>query len=266
MEYPTTASTRVNKGVHGWVSPSYSTSNSALASPNLNLGGNGLSSGAPSASNWSAKVGVTNTLSSIGSGYTYSGFEFYTLNDADGFANTTISPSNNAYYGIYLSTIATSGNRIIFEWGKWNSGISDFDRVSTYSTATSTSGVVLRMDFNGTSKIMTGYFSFDSGASFTSAGTFNLASTQAGIAAIADNAMGLELLGLASSIGVAVTSGQIFFDNLSVTAIPEPMSYAAIFGAGAFGFAIWRRRWAKSSTAAQGPLSESGPLRGLGAK
>lgn len=31
-------------------------------------------------------------------------------------------------------------------------------------------------------------------------------------------------------------------DALTVSAIPEPSTYAAIFGAGALGFALWRRR------------------------
>ena len=34
----------------------------------------------------------------------------------------------------------------------------------------------------------------------------------------------------------------MYADNFSVSAIPEPSTYAAIAGAGVLGLALWRRR------------------------
>lgn len=46
------------------------------------------------------------------------------------------------------------------------------------------------------------------------------------------------------SVGLSfqLTGGHIALDNVSVSAIPEPSTYAAIFGATALGLAAWRRR------------------------
>jgi len=46
-------------------------------------------------------------------------------------------------------------------------------------------------------------------------------------------------------------------DNFSVSAIPEPSTYAAIAGAAALGLAAWQRRRSAKSTAAPGVPSEA---------
>ena len=53
-----------------------------------------------------------------------------------------------------------------------------------------------------------------------------------------------------SNAALAITSGSMFSDNFSVSAIPEPSTYAAIAGLGALGVAFWSRR--KIRTAAKG--------------
>lgn len=42
--------------------------------------------------------------------------------------------------------------------------------------------------------------------------------------------------------GPAIGAGGVYFDNFSVTAIPEPSTYAALAGFGALGLALWCRR------------------------
>ena len=46
------------------------------------------------------------------------------------------------------------------------------------------------------------------------------------------------------SVGLSfqMGSGHVSLDNVSVSAIPEPSTYAAVFGATALGVAAWRRR------------------------
>jgi hypothetical protein len=44
------------------------------------------------------------------------------------------------------------------------------------------------------------------------------------------------------------TSGLYTTGMLSVSAIPEPATYAAIFGAGALAFTVWRRRRVRTGT------------------
>lgn len=47
-----------------------------------------------------------------------------------------------------------------------------------------------------------------------------------------------------SSANLAITSGQLFASSYSVSAVPEPSTYAAIAGLLMLGFAAWRRRTA----------------------
>lgn len=229
MEFTTTSTSGFNRGFLGWVSP--------ISSVNA-IGGAGLSSGAPYTSDWTATISVTNNLTSLSSGFSYTGFEIYMTNDT----NT----GSNAYYGIAVNT-APGAVWIVPEWGKWdatlNAGAGDFVRTTDFITTTDSTDVLLRMTFDSTTKVLTTDYSNDGGANFVSAAAFDLDGAQAGISSPGGpNGFGLEFYASVNNIGTAVTSGQMYFDNFSVTAIPEPSTYAALAGLGALGLACWRRR------------------------
>lgn len=225
VEYTTSSTSGLNRGFLGWVTSDESHS---LA------GGAGLSAGNPYNSSWTAQVSVTNLLTAISSGYTMSGLEIF----------TSASTGRNAYYGIYVST-STGASNIQFEWGVWN-GSSDYNRTTTFAVTADTTDVLLRMSYDGTTKVLGLDYSFD-GTSFITGTSFDLDGAQAGLESPLNNGIGVDLLGLTNNIGVGVAAGQMTYDNFAVSAVPEPSTYAAIAGIGALGLAIWRKRRSKSA-------------------
>lgn len=194
---------------------------------------------------WTANMTFTIDKTVVASnGVTMLGFDVHRAGTASG------------YYGIYL-LYASSGGRIFSEQGVFNG--SGFTRTTLGSTGTLDNAfdgteVLLRVDYNGSTQSFTSAFSFDSGATYFNYGNFGSADASGGTAVGNTSAwlsapttgFGLEvygaLYGNGSATGPTLVSGQAFADNLSVSAIPEPSTYAAIFGAGALAFAFWRRR------------------------
>lgn len=216
-----------------WTSPSYSV-NGTASGTNLGIGGTGLSSGAPYTSSWSAQVELSN-LTTPAAGYTLAGMELYTLTTTNG---------SNTYFGAYLSNDATNGNRLMIEWGLWN-GSTDFNRTPSFLNISDNQDVTVRATFDGTTKVLAWDYSTD-GATFLSTGvSYDLDGAQNGLTAPNLDGIGLNLVGFSNGATGAITSGQMYFDNLSVSAIPEPSTYAAFAGLGALGLALWRRRQAK---------------------
>jgi len=199
-------------------------------------GGAGLSGGNPYNSNWTAQVTVTNLMTSIAGGFTMAGLETFTRSG-------TGNPSSNSYYGIYLQTTPTATN-LVFEWGSWNG--SAWDRTSTSSSTTDTEDVVLRMTFDAVTKNLALDYSFNAGATFTSGAAYDLDGAEAGPVTPYNGGMGIELAVVSGNTGSAIGAGQIYFDNFTVSAIPEPSTYAALAGLGALGLVLWRRRQNKS--------------------
>lgn len=204
-----------------WVSPS--------TSSNL-VGGAGLTTGNPFTSSWSAVVSATN-LVTPSAGYTYQGLETYTLTSTNG---------NNAYYGMYLSTF-NGGAQLAAEWGIWNEGTGDFDRQRTVVGTLDTTDVLLRLDYNGDTKIMSAGYSLN-GSTFFNVGSFDLDGAQAGLEAPNLNGLGLQLISVLNQGAGPVAAGELYFDNISVSAVPEPSTYAALAGLAALGLVMWRRR------------------------
>jgi hypothetical protein len=225
MEFTSTAATGLNRGVLGWVDYPESVSTA---------GGAGLSTGNPYNSSWSAQVSVSNLMSGFASGFTIAGLEAYTA---------TTTGGRNAYYGIYLSTNPTGAN-VQFESGVWNSGILDYNRTAVFASTTDVTDVLLRMSFDASTKNLALDYSFNNGATFVAGTTFDLDGAQAGLTAPRFDGIGLDLLGQTNGAGV-INAGQMTFDNFSVSAIPEPSTYAAFAGLGALGLAVWRRRQAR---------------------
>ncbi len=222
LEYTNTgAQAAFNSSRAGWVSPSTSSNE---------VGGAGLTTGNPFTSSWSAVVSATN-LVTPGAGYTYQGLETYTLTSTNG---------NNAYYGMYLSTF-NGGAQLAAEWGIWNAGTGDFDRQRTVVSTLDTTDVLLRLDYNGDTKVMSAGYSFN-GSTFFNVGSFDLDGAQAGLEAPNLNGLGLQLIAVLNQGAGPVAAGELHFDNLAVSAVPEPSTYAALAGLAALGLVWWRRR------------------------
>jgi hypothetical protein len=234
MEFTTTATAGFNRGFLGWVSPSISY-NTTPSGNNLGIGGTGLSTGNPYTSSWTAQVQVTNNpnFASPTAGFSNTGFEIY----------ATASPGNvsNAYYGIGLNTTPTA-KWIVVEWGKWNVGTASFDAMRNFIPTSVSTDVLLRMNYNGGTHELAFDYSIDGGINFLTGETYDLDGAQAGNEAPFNNGFGLEFYASTFDIGNPIISGQMHFDNLSVSAVPEPSTYAALAGAAVLGFAFWRRR------------------------
>lgn len=169
----------------------------------------------------------------------------------------SVANGDGGYYGIYLSA-NSGGNRIFTEHGIFD-GVSSYTRTNVGSTGNldgtlDMTDVTFRISYDAPSHTLTSAYSFDAGATFlTYANSTNMGHFGA---AAADNmsawnpgptnGFGLEfyggLWGDGTNPGPTFASGQAFADNLSVSAVPEPSTYAAFAGLGALGLACWRRR------------------------
>lgn len=221
MEFTTSNTTALNRGFLGWSSPTSSTTT---------LGATGLTTGLPYTSSWTSLVTVTNNATVASSGFTSAGYEIYTTN--------ATNTDSNAYYGINVAQSFGASN-ITLEWGKWNG--TAFTTTASSLTLDTTTAVILRLTYDGATKVLTTDYSKNGGASFLTGASYDLDGAQIGLSAPGLNGFGLELYASASA-GNAINAGQVSFDNFSVSAIPEPSTYAALAGLGALGLALWHKR------------------------
>ncbi len=171
-------------------------------------------------SSWVAELSVTNTL-----------------NPASGFGTIGIQIVGNSLQYSALMLGSTSSGSFIQSEG---SGFS----AATATTADSTD-VRLRLSWDAGTQALTSSYSFDSGATYTSiAAPSPISNWSAGTAT---SGFFFDVFGN-SNFADAITSGSMFADNFSVSAIPEPSTYAAMAGAAALGLAFWRRRKSRNAT------------------
>lgn len=115
----------------------------------------------------------------------------------------------------------------------------------------SSTDAALRVAFDSVTKTLTTYFDANGatgGYSWTSLSSIDVDGAQNW------NMTGTSTFSLAlasysgdDTTGPAIGAGGVYFDNFSVTAIPEPSTYAAFAGLGALGLVLWRRRRVKSA-------------------
>ena len=192
------------------------------------------------ANDWTAQITVSNLLNPA-SGYTSAGIEIYTITEDRFNADLGYDVNANAYYGIFLvNTPGTDG--IVTEWGKWSDDIDDFSITSSSMMATGdVTDVVLQLSWTASTSQLTASYSLN-GVNFTTGQTFSLAGAEAGYDSPFNNGFTLELVGRSADGAGEVALGQMVYDNMAVSAVPEPSTYAAIAGALMLGFAAWKRR------------------------
>jgi len=140
--------------------------------------------------------------------------------------------NDNANYSALMLSSTSTGNYIRAE------GIG-FTAVNV-STADNTD-VTLRLTWDAGAKTLAAAYSLD-GSSFTSVATFLPVSqwNNSGAGNV-NNGFNFEVFGN-SNIASAISVGSVYADNFSVSAVPEPSTYAAFAGLGALGLACWRKR------------------------
>lgn len=226
LEYTTSTATGTNRGQLTRIFPYES------ISPG---GGTGLSSGYPYTSSWVAQVDVTNLTTGFTSGSTSAELLVFTASDAN--------DSDNAAYGISLTN--SGGNMIIYPgWSyydttssTWMTGGGSYPQIDVSGHTQAT----LRLSFDASTDVLTESYSLDGGINFVSGGSFALAGAQAGNVAPYNNGMGLAIFGQSDNAG-AISSGQLTFDNFSVSAVPEPASDSVLAGILALGLVVSGKR------------------------
>ncbi len=140
-------------------------------------------------------------------------------------AGATLSPGNSPGLMTIGSGSMLSGTTLM-ELAGLSRGTT-YDAINVSGAGTITFGGTLQVTLTG-------------GFSPVSGNSFNLFSFTTGSSTFATLDLPALTAGLVWDQTALYTSG-----TLSVSAIPEPSTYAAIFGVGALGFAAWRRRAAR---------------------
>ena len=186
-------------------------------------GANPSKTSASFSTSWVADITVTNTLS----GLTGGDFAVFGLE---------VAGTGAQYSGILLSA-----NSAGYTFRAEGSGFTPVN----VGTADSTD-VHLRLAWDAGTQALNSYYSLD-GSNYTSLATYSPITEWT--AGAATGGFNFEVFGN-SNIAGAISAGSIYADNFSVSAIPEPSTYAAFAGLGALGLAFWRRRQARVAASA----------------
>ncbi|MBS0631193.1 MAG: PEP-CTERM sorting domain-containing protein [Verrucomicrobia bacterium] len=168
---------------------------------------------------WSMTLSTTNLLTGFGVGeYTTIGLQVF--NDASSYAAVMLSAGSD---GLFARTEGT--------------GISSVNTPLTGNT-----DVYLRLSWDAGAKTLGAAYSLDNG-NYTTLALF-LPVTQwdnSNPSLAVSNGFNFGVFGN-SNMAAAISVGSVYADNFSVSAVPEPSTYAALAGLGALGLAYWRRR------------------------
>lgn len=182
-------------------------------------GANPSKTSASYSTSWVADVVVTNTLTGVG------GSDFAVM-------GLEVAGASAQYSGIMLSANSSG-----YTFRAEGTGFTPVNVAAADST-----DVHLRLTWDANSQLLNSYYSFD-GSSYTSLATYN--PTSEWLASSATGGFNFEVFGN-SNIAGNITTGSMYASSFSVSAVPEPSTYAAFAGLGALGLAMWRRRQARA--------------------
>jgi len=171
---------------------------------------------------WTAQLTLTN-LTTPASGYSLIGLQVFAANNLD-----------VGLFGAYAYSHATNGQNLLVE-----KGYGPIFTLTSYvesPAVTDLSDLTVRFTHSAATHDITIAYSND-GATFYDSITFNPGTDWSGAPTA-----GYSFRVMALSTAEAIGAGQMYVDNFSVSAIPEPSTYAAFAGLGALGLALWRRR------------------------
>lgn len=173
---------------------------------------------------WVMSVSATNTIGVLGSGE-FASIGLNLFNDASEYYSVMLNWNEN---GLFARLEGTN-------YGDSSVSLGDG------------TDVTLRISWDAGSQLLSAGYSTD-GVNFSAVGTdFNPVTGWANSnpASSVDNGFNFGVFGQ-SNMSSAISVGSMHLDNFSVSAVPEPSTYAAIAGALMLGFAAWKRRQGKA--------------------
>lgn len=231
-----TSTTDFNRGQMIWITPS------ASITP---VGAAGLAS-TPYGSSWSASINATNLLSLSGNQFSQTGVEVYTTGTLLNQSTLANATAITGFYALMLDNHGTLGLQARTQWGVLDPATfgttNDFSNNNAFSAlGTGDTTLTLRLDYDGATRVLSTSFSTD-GATFLAGASFDLDGANAPVVSPLGGGLGIRLFATASTDFGTVGNGMVYFDNMSVSAIPEPSTYAVLAGLAALGMVAWRRR------------------------
>jgi len=193
---------------------------------------------APYTSDWAAQVDVHLANGGLLAGQ-WVNLNFSAANSADvpgtGTNMDMVTVAIDRYYG--AGTVSGFENTMNAYYLGVNSNPSP-----VYVT-NATTDAALAIAFDSTTKVISTFYDADGAAGgyvWNLLASDNIGSGTYNWGMGPSDTFTLVLIG--SSAYVDISTGQAYFDNFAVTAVPEPSTYAAILGAGALGLGIRRRK------------------------
>lgn len=190
--------------------------------------------------NWTASLSVA-SLATVSAGYSVAGIQVFSANADYGFVSLLAYNS------------AVNGRNVLFEKGHSTDGTGATYTWIDYipdTPVTDLSNLLLSISFDASTKNLTLQASADGGVTPGERVIFNpltgVSSSWADEVTAGDwygvPSDGFSVRIIARSTVESISAGQIYVDNFSVSAVPEPASWAAIAGLAFLGLATTRRR------------------------
>lgn len=177
------------------------------------------------------------------------------------FANVLMGWTQYANLNLMVGKVGSEiTNNATFSLDRYNAGAGQVQDIDTYVTTAgikshltevlnATTDATLMISYDHLTSMLT--FAYDSdgpvgGPSFVTAHTANIS----GWSMLSSDNFAFLLIGASgqdTGAGPAIVSGDAYFQNFAVTAVPEPSTYAIILGTCSLGLVMLRRRFCRGN-------------------